>query len=254
MARRKTIAGNWKMHLDRERARELARAVRRGVEGAAGAVDVAVVPPLCYLEAVARELEGCAVSLGAQTVSEHAEGAYTGEVSAGMLRDLGCAFALVGHSERRQFFGENDGRVRAKLRALLDTGLDAVLCLGETLEEREAKRTESVVRGQLSAALEGVTAAELRRITLAYEPVWAIGTGRTASAEQASEVHLYLRGLLAGLYDGAAAETVRIQYGGSVKADNAGALLGAPGVDGALVGGASLSADSFLAIVAAGRS
>jgi triosephosphate isomerase (TIM) len=254
MARRKTIAGNWKMHLDRERARGLARDVRRGVEQTGGDVDVALVPPLGYLEAVARELEGSPVRLGAQTVSEHAEGAYTGEVSVGMLADLGCSFALVGHSERRQLFGEDDARVRAKLRALLDGGLEAVLCLGETLEEREAKHTEAVVRRQLSAALEGVTATELRRITLAYEPVWAIGTGRTASAEQASEVHLYLRGLLAGLYDGAAAEAVRIQYGGSVKANNARELLHAPGVDGALVGGASLAADSFLAIVAAGQS
>jgi len=252
MPRRKpTIAGNWKMHLDRAKAVELARAVRRGAEALGPGVDIAVVPPFVYLEAVAKELAGSPVRLGAQNLCEQREGAFTGEVSAAMLKDVGCSFALVGHSERRHVYGEDDSRVAAKLRALLDAGLDAVLCVGETLAERDANRTEYVVREQTTQALLGVSADEVRRVTLAYEPVWAIGTGRNATAVQASDVHLYLRGLLSGLYDGRVAEAVRIQYGGSVKPDNAAELLNAPSVDGALVGGASLKADSFLAIAAA---
>ncbi len=252
MAPRKPyIAGNWKMHLHRDSAVELASHVRRGVEAWTDGARVALIPPFVYLESVARELEGSKVTLGAQDVCAHKEGAYTGAISVSMLADVGCTFALVGHSERRHVFGDDDDAVAAKLRAVLDGGLEGVLCVGEQLAERDAGKSEYVVREQTTRALAGVSADEMARVTIAYEPVWAIGTGRTASAAQASEVHLYLRGLITGLYDDKIARAVCIQYGGSVKPDNAAELLAAPGIDGALVGGAALKHDSFLKIAAA---
>ena len=250
--RTKYIAGNWKMNLTRHEAFELAEALRDGTRELDG-VDVAVAPPAVYLELVAQTLAKSEVGVGAQNVAQEPKGAFTGEVSGQMIQEVGGRFAIVGHSERRHVYGESDMLISARLRQALAEGLDVILCLGELLEERDAGRTEEVVRTQLQAGLEGVSALDMARVTLAYEPVWAIGTGRTATPEQASEVHLYLRGLLSGLYGAEVAEATRIQYGGSVKPENATELLNAPGIDGALVGGAALKAESFLAICAAGQ-
>jgi triosephosphate isomerase len=246
--RRPFLAGNWKMNLDRAGAVALARALRERLTQLDDR-DVAVFPPFVYLPEVAAVLAGTPIRVGGQDVCDRKAGAFTGEVSADMLRDVGATLALAGHSERRHVYGEGDALVNAKLRAALEGGLEVILCVGETLEEREAGRTEEVNGRQLTLGLEGVAAHDLARITIAYEPVWAIGTGRNASPEQAGEVHSYLRGVLAGLYDDAAAERMRIQYGGSVKAENAAQLLAQPDVDGALVGGASLQAEGFAGIV-----
>ena len=246
--RRPFIAGNWKMNLDRAGAVALARALREQLDGVE-ARDVAVFPPFVYLAEVAEALAGSSLRVGSQDVCDRKAGAFTGEVSADMLRDVGAALTLVGHSERRHVYGEGDELCNAKLHAALAGGLEVVLCVGETLDQREAGRTEEVNGHQLTRGLEGVSADDLARVTIAYEPVWAIGTGRTATPGQAGEVHGYLRGILAGLYDDSAAERIRIQYGGSVKPENAAELLSLPDVDGALVGGASLKAESFVPIV-----
>jgi len=250
-ARTRFVAGNWKMNLDRKAALALCAVLReqRGTGPGQHGPRVAVAPPFVYLSDVARALEGCAIAVGAQDVCERVSGAFTGEVSAAMLKDVGARFAIVGHSERRHVYGEGDELVNQKLRRVLDAGLEGILCVGETLAERKAKQTEDVVSRQLTRALEGVTRAELARITLAYEPVWAIGTGQNATPEQASQVHQYLRGVLSGLHDEAAAESQCIQYGGSVSPQNAAAILAAPDVDGALVGGASLKSETFLPII-----
>jgi triosephosphate isomerase len=247
--RRSLVAGNWKMNGSREMAAALAGAVAGAVAGAApSTLDVAVCPPFPYLLPVRDVLGESVVALGAQDVSEHAAGAYTGEVSAGMLSDAGCSVVLVGHSERRHGLGESDARVAAKFVAAAEAGLVPVLCVGETLEEREAGRTRAVVLAQLDAvfrALEG-RGGPARDFVVAYEPVWAIGTGRTASPEQAQEVHALLRARLAEA--GAPAGRIRILYGGSVKADNASALFAMEDIDGGLIGGASLQAEPFLDI------
>ena len=248
MSRTPYIAGNWKMNLDRQRALALARALVAGCEGLTGR-DVAVFPPFVYLPDVVQALRGSGITVGAQDVCDRREGAFTGEVSAGMLRDVGATATLVGHSERRHVYGEGDELANAKVLAALEAGLEVILCVGETLAEREGGQTEQVSSRQLTHGLAGVDADVLERVTLAYEPVWAIGTGHNATPQQAGEVHAYLRGVLAGLYDDATAQRLRIQYGGSVKPENAGALLAMPDVDGALVGGASLKAESFLGIV-----
>jgi triosephosphate isomerase len=236
------------MNLDRKASVELARGLRARW-GSRSDRDVAVFPPFVHIEAVARELAGSPIRVGAQDVCDQAEGAFTGEVSASMLREVGAALAIVGHSERRHVYGEGDELANRKLRAALAGGLEVILCVGETLAERDGGATEKVVSRQLTAGLLEVGAAELERVTIAYEPVWAIGTGRNATPEQASEVHSYLRGVLSGLYDEDSAAGVRLQYGGSVKPDNIAGLMAAPDVDGALVGGASLKLDSFLAII-----
>ncbi len=217
----------------------------------AGSTRLLVCPPFPYLEAAAAKLAGTGIALGAQTVSEHASGAYTGEVSAGMLRDVGCEYAIVGHSERRALFGESSATVAAKFEAALSAKLVPVLCVGETLDEREAGRTEAVVGEQLDAVLErlGIEAFADGAV-IAYEPVWAIGTGRTATPEQAQEVHRHIRALLGGR-DEAVADRVQLLYGGSVKGDNAAGLMAMPDIDGGLIGGASLKAEEFLAIAAA---
>ena len=245
------IAGNWKMNLDRRGAHDLAAAVREHVESAhaGGDVDVMVFPPFVYIDEVARTLSGSAVRFGAQNVCEQASGAFTGEVSAAMVKDTGAHLTIVGHSERRHVYGESDELVGEKVRAGLGAGLDVILCVGETIEERRAGEAEAVVRRQLSAGLSGVAAGDLARVVIAYEPVWAIGTGETATPEQAGEMHAYLRGVFAGLYDDDSANRMRILYGGSVKPDNVRDLMAVPDIDGALVGGASLKADSFLPIV-----
>jgi len=247
-ARKPLIAGNWKMNLDRRAALDLVSSLRRSF-GARNDVDVAFFPPYVYLAPVLEACQGTSFLVGAQNASEHASGAYTGEVSVSMLKDLDIPCVLLGHSERRHVFGETNAQVHAKVRRVLDAGLQVMLCLGETLEEREAERTEVVCKEQLCEALRGVTRAELSRITLAYEPVWAIGTGKVASPEQAAAVHTYLRGLLSGLFDDSGAQSTRILYGGSVKADNVADLMAVPDIDGALVGGASLATSSFLPIL-----
>jgi len=242
------LAGNWKMNLDRRAALDLVGALREAV-GDRRDVDVAVFPPFVYLDEVARALAGSPIRVGAQNCCDEESGAYTGEVSVAMLKDVGADSVILGHSERRHIYGEADELVNRKAQRALAAGLEIVLCVGELLEERQAGRTEEVVRTQLQAGLAGVSGADMARVTIAYEPVWAIGTGVVATVEQAGEVHAYLRGLLGGLYTEGVAQATRIQYGGSVKPDNVGALMAVQDVDGALVGGASLKPESFLPII-----
>jgi len=212
-------------------------------------VEMVLCPPFTALAAVAEQLTGSGIALGAQNCYWETEGAYTGEIAPGMLKEIGCRYVILGHSERRQYFGETDEKVNKKVRAALAGGLTPIVCVGELLEEREAGRTEEVVGRQLNGALAGLGAAEAAGLVVAYEPVWAIGTGRTASAADAQAVNGYIRGILRRLYGDAVAEAVRIQYGGSVKPGNAAELMAQPDIDGALVGGASLDADSFALIV-----
>jgi len=246
--RKPYIAGNWKMNLERKSALGLVGQLRERA-GARTDLDVAVFPPFVYLDLVVRALAGSGIKVGAQNCSDAPGGALTGEVSAAMLVDVGASAVILGHSERRQHFGERDQLVNAKLLAALAAGLDVILCVGETLEERNQKQTEKVIGRQLTAGLKGVAARDLARLTVAYEPVWAIGTGINATPQQASAAHAYLRGVFAGLYQDSHAERLRIQYGGSVKPDNAREILAAGDVDGCLVGGASIQAESFLGIL-----
>lgn len=217
-------------------------------------VIVAVCPPSVYIHDVGAAIRGSTIRLGGQNAYFAAEGAYTGEVSCAMLKDLSCTYVILGHSERRAIFGETDELVNKKVKAVLAAGLTPIVCVGETLEQREANQTQVVVRTQCRGSLAGLTGEEMARTVLAYEPVWAIGTGKTASPAQAEEVHADIRNLLTELFGDAVANQVIVQYGGSVKADNAMELLSQPNIDGALVGGASLKADSFLAIVNAAAS
>jgi len=249
MTRRKFVCGNWKMHKTIAEAVQLVRELRDRA-GKSGA-QVAVAPPYTALAAVKQALQGSAIQLFAQDCHHEKQGAFTGEVSATMLKDAGCDGVIVGHSERRQYFGETDESVAKKVRAALAESLHPIVCVGETLQEREAGKTWEVVSRQVRGGLAGLDAGSLQRITLAYEPVWAIGTGRTATTAQAQEVHAQIRGLLRELGGAQVADAVRIQYGGSVKPDNAKDLLSQPDIDGALVGGASLKANDFAAIVAA---
>ncbi len=247
--RARLVAGNWKMNGSLAANQALLNAVIAGARHMSGA-SCAVCVPFPYLAQASALLAGSPVALGAQNVSEHASGAYTGETSAAMLAELGCRYVLVGHSERRQIFGETDAQVAAKFVAAQAAGLIPILCLGETLAEREAGQTEAVVARQLDAVTAKAGVKALGRSVLAYEPVWAIGTGRTATPAQAQEVHAFLRGRVASA-DREVADALVIQYGGSVKASNAAALFGLPDVDGGLIGGASLVAEDFLAIVQA---
>jgi triosephosphate isomerase len=251
-ARRKLIAGNWKMNKTIPEGLALVRELRGLVSMLRDKVEIAVAPPFIALQPVAKALEDSNIRLAAQNCHWEASGAFTGEVSAPMLAELGCAYVILGHSERRQFFGETDETVNKRTKAVLAAGMKPIVCVGETLAEREGGRTLAVVERQVAGGLAGFSAAEVATFVLAYEPVWAIGTGRTATSAQAQEVHKAIREQLAKLYDRATADQVRIQYGGSVKADNAAELLGQPDVDGALVGGASLKAADFAAIVKAG--
>jgi triosephosphate isomerase len=243
------VAGNWKMHGDDASNRELVAGILEGAPASDG-VKLLVCPPYPYLASVAAQLQGSAVELGAQNVSEHDAGAYTGEVAPAMLVDVGCRYAIVGHSERRTLYGESSAQVAEKMAAALGGGLVPILCVGETLEEREAGRTEQVVAEQLGAAVERNGIAAFGSAVIAYEPVWAIGTGKTATPEQAQDVHRYIRSVLAK-QDASVAENVQILYGGSVKGDNAAGLFGMPDIDGGLIGGASLKAADFLAIARA---
>ncbi len=247
-ARRKLIAGNWKMNPGGRAAVKLAEELvcrfRNGPP-----VDVWVFPPAVWLMTVGRALEGSSIEVGAQNVSHESDGAFTGEISATMLSDVGCQSVIVGHSERRTLYGETSELVNAKALAVLRAGLKPVICLGETLDERESGRTGEVVERQFLESLAGISAGQMAKTVIAYEPVWAIGTGRVATGEQAQAVHADLRKMLESQYNPRLAAEARIIYGGSVKPDNADDLLGRPDIDGALVGGASLDADSFAAIV-----
>ena len=243
------VAGNWKMHGDEAGNRELVAGILEGAP-ASDSVSLLVCPPYPYLASVARQLEGSNVQLGAQNVSEHDKGAYTGEVAPSMLHDVGCRYAIVGHSERRSLYGESSALVADKMAAALAAGLAPILCVGETLEQREGGSTEQVVGEQLVAAIERNGIGAFGSSVIAYEPVWAIGTGKTATPEQAQDVHRYIRSVLAE-HDADVADNVQILYGGSVKGDNAAGLFGMPDIDGGLIGGASLNAADFLAIARA---
>jgi triosephosphate isomerase len=250
--RRPFIAGNWKMNLDRAAGVALAEGLAAKV-GEFDGVDLAVCPPSVYLDAVASAVQGSSLGVGAQNMYHKAGGAFTGEVSAAMLLDVGCKYVILGHSERRHVLGESDADINKKVLAALAAGLVPIVCVGELLEEREAGKTADVIRTQFDGSLADVSAEQMAGIVVAYEPVWAIGTGKVASPEQAEEVHLDLRTLIADRYNGDVAAAVRIQYGGSVKGENAGDLLAQENIDGALVGGASLDVDGFLAIAAAAK-
>ncbi|MBY0589304.1 triose-phosphate isomerase [bacterium] len=251
MGRRKFIAGNWKMNTSRESAVQLARQLAAHL-GRVEDVDIALCPPACYLLAVHEEIAGTRLALGAQNMHHEKSGAFTGEVSPVMLCDCHCTHVIIGHSERRQFFGEDDELVNRKIIAALSHNLNPIVCVGESLDQRESGKTMEVVGTQLRHALVGVRPEQLRDVTIAYEPIWAIGTGRVASPEQAEQVHAHLRSVLTSMYGADLSMVIRIQYGGSVKGDNAAGILAQPNVDGALVGGASLKAEEFIAIVLAG--
>jgi triosephosphate isomerase (TIM) len=246
--RKPFVAGNWKMNKTVAEAVDLARGVAEGVKGN-DKVDVAVIPPFLAIPAVAEALKGSNVKLGAQDVFHEESGAFTGEISCNMLKDARCTLALVGHSERRHVIGETDEIIRRKLDALINADLDVILCIGELLEERNAGKTEERIDTQIRAGLTGLSSNQMQRVTIAYEPVWAIGTGVTASTEQAQEAHLFVRNLVSEMFDKSVADAVRIQYGGSVKATNAAELIGQPDVDGGLIGGASLTPEAFCGII-----
>ena len=249
--RRCFIAGNWKMNKSVADSLVLVRELRNAVSQVRDRVEVAIAPPFTALHPVAKALEDSNILLAAQNCHAAESGAFTGEIAAPMLKELGCSYVILGHSERRQLFGETDAGVNRKVSAVIKAGMLPIICVGETLEEREAAKTLSVVETQVKACLAGFGAADGSRFVIAYEPVWAIGTGKTATSRQAQEVHAHIRALLTGLWGAETAQQVRIQYGGSVKADNAAELLSMPDIDGALVGGASLKAADFAAIVKA---
>ena len=242
------IAGNWKLNKTLSEAVALVTTLKASVADATG-VEVIVAPPFTALSAVSEAIAGSDLRLAAQDVYSEDSGAFTGEVSAPLLKDAGCDYVIIGHSERRQFFGETNDSVNAKVKAALAHGLKPILCVGEHLEEREAGRTETVIENHVTGGIAGLSAADLSSCVIAYEPVWAIGTGKTATPTEAQAVHNFIRGLLTEGYSAAVASEICIQYGGSVKPENAAELMAEPDVDGALVGGASLEAESFAQIV-----
>ena len=242
------LAGNWKLHCLRKDAGELAKAIVDGTQGLAGR-DVMIAPTFTALDHVGAIVEGSSVALGGQDVYWKEDGAFTGEVSAAMLADVGCRYAIIGHSERRQYFGETDETVADKTVAALGASLIPVVCVGETLEQRQAGQTMDLIAGQVTGGLTKLGTDFSDALVLAYEPVWAIGTGETATPEQAEEVHAHIRGILGKSFGADFADKTRILYGGSVKPGNVDELMACPNIDGALVGGASLNADDFLRIV-----
>jgi triosephosphate isomerase len=247
------IAGNWKMNpTATDAAVALAEEVKGGL-GSATDVHVVLCPPFVFLDAIDRVLNGSQIGLGGQDLFWEESGAYTGEISGRMLVEVGCTHVIIGHSERRHGLGETSEQVNKKLKAALGANLIPIVCIGETKEERLAEQTEAILESQLAGSLAGLTAEQMGRTVLAYEPVWAIGTGLTATPEQAQAAHAYIRNWLRNTFDDATARRVVVQYGGSVKPDNAQALLACPDIDGSLVGGASLKASEFLAIIAAGQ-
>ena len=244
--RQPVIAGNWKMYKNVAEARALARGLRAATSGVSGR-EIVLCPPFTALTAVLEELKGSSIAVGGQNAHWEKQGAYTGEIAAGMLADLGCRYAIVGHSERRQYFAETDTTVNKRMQAVIAAGLTPIVCVGETLQEREANQTFTVIERQMKESAKGV--ADPAAIVIAYEPVWAIGTGKTATPAQAQEVHAFIRQLYGKMYSAAAAASVRILYGGSVKPDNMATLMGQPDIDGGLVGGASLDVESFAKII-----
>jgi len=248
MTRRLLIAGNWKMNLTLSGSLELAENLKKAAADVRD-VDIAVCPPSVYIQPVAAVLKGCNIGVGGQNLYFEKEGAFTGEISAGMLKDIGCQYVILGHSERRNILGESSEQVNLKTRAALAAGLTPIVCVGELLKEREAGTTEWVVRRQFDGSFSGVSAEEMEKCVIAYEPVWAIGTGKVATPDQAEEVHETIRGMIETKYGKDVAEAVRIQYGGSVNDKNAKEILAKPNVDGALVGGASLKVEPFMGIV-----
>jgi triosephosphate isomerase len=247
--RRPVLAGNWKMYKPHAQAAQLAFELREGAGDALATRDVVVAPPFTSIPAVAEALSGSGIGVAGQNMHPEKEGAFTGEISPVMLREIGCSHVILGHSERRQFFGETDEGVARKTAAALAHGLVPIVCVGEMLAEREANRTMEVVGRQVDGALGGIEARAVAGLLVAYEPVWAIGTGKVATPAQAQEVHSFIRQRLSNSHGPQAAGAVRILYGGSVKPDNIAALMAEADIDGALVGGASLVADSFLKIV-----
>jgi triosephosphate isomerase len=246
--RRPLIAGNWKMYKTPEEAAETARQLVDRVADVTD-VDIMIAPAFTALATVFKVIQNSPVALGAQNLFWENEGAYTGEVSAPMLKSMGCQYGIIGHSERRQYFGETDETVNKRIQAAIRVGLKPVLCVGETEKERESEQTLSVLDKQVKTGLKGLVLDQLDMLTIAYEPVWAIGTGKTATDDQAQEVHQFIRSLVEKNFGAALSECIRILYGGSVKPDNIEALMSMPDIDGALVGGASLDAESFSQII-----
>lgn len=246
--RKPIIAGNWKLNKTSAEAVELVNALKKDLNGV-NDVDIVVAPVFTSLSKVQTALAGSNIGLAAQNCYWEDNGAFTGEVSAALLKAEGIQYVIIGHSERRQFFNETDETVNKRIKAALKHGLTPIFCIGEMLAEREANKTFSVIEMQVKGGLQGISADEMKKIVLAYEPVWAIGTGKTATPAQAQEVHQFIRQLLSKLYNSSVSQGVRIQYGGSVKPENTSELMAQPDIDGALVGGASLKADSFIGIV-----
>jgi len=246
--RKLVIAGNWKLNKTNHEAIELVTLLKRELGDVTG-VDIIVCPPATALSDVQDVLIESNIAVGAQNMYWEDAGAFTGEISAPFLKDIGVRYVIIGHSERRQYFGETDETVNQRIKAALRHGLTPIVCVGEILEEREQDRTFQVIEKQCRGGFAGLTAEDIAKIIVAYEPVWAIGTGKTATPAQAQEVHKFIRGLLAKLYNEDTAQSIRIQYGGSVKPDNSAELMSQPDIDGALVGGASLKADSFSGII-----
>ena len=249
--RKPIVAGNWKMNNTVAEALALVAEIKRQAAESKG-VEIVLCPPFTALQAVSNAISGTAIGLGAQNMHWEKAGAFTGEVSAAMLRELYCHYVIIGHSERRMLFGETDAAVNRKVKTALASNLRPIVCVGETLQQRQASQTETVIRTQVLNGLKDIGPDQFAPVIMAYEPVWAIGTGMTATPDQAQDVHKFIRSLLQEMAGERVAQTVRIQYGGSVKPENAAALLSRHGVDGALIGGASLNADQFLAIMRAG--
>lgn len=246
--RQPIIAGNWKMNMTASQARDMIAKLIPLVASVEGR-EIVIAPPFTSIPAVSAVVAGTSIAVSGQNMHWEDKGAFTGEISAEMLLDLGCRYVIIGHSERRQYFGETDESVNKKVRQAIRKGLRPIICVGETLSEREAGRVNEVIKKQVSAALASVSGAEMDMVVIAYEPVWAIGTGKTASPEQANEVHSLIRGIVRESYGANVADGLRIQYGGSVTPDNISSLMARPDIDGALVGGASLKPESFAAIV-----
>jgi triosephosphate isomerase (TIM) len=250
--RPKLIAGNWKMNKTVDETAALIDQLKPMLKDLPPQVGVVLCPPFTSISVARSSITGTGLKLGAQNVSQNDDGAFTGEISVRMLAASGCEFVIIGHSERRQYFGETDDLINIKVRKVLAGGLIPIVCVGETLQERESGITDSVVTKQVTGVLSGVKSEEMAKVVIAYEPVWAIGTGRNATPEQANDVHRVIRQLVAKLYSSAVAESLVIQYGGSMNAQNAASLLGQADIDGGLIGGASLKADAFSAIISAG--
>ncbi|NTW48851.1 MAG: triose-phosphate isomerase [Chlorobiales bacterium] len=247
--RKKIVAGNWKMNKTPVEAIALSSELMRHLDGAKLNCEVVIAPTFLALQSVAEAIRNSHIKLAAQNCHYENDGAYTGEVSTAMLKSVGCEYVILGHSERRQYFGETDETVNRKVKKVLAEGMKVIMCVGETLEQRESNVTNQVIEKQVRGGLASVSLSDMANLVIAYEPVWAIGTGKNATSEQAEEVHLFIRGIVAGLYGQSVADDLCIQYGGSVKPSNAKELFSMPNIDGGLIGGASLKAEDFMGIV-----